>query len=99
MYKRQDIHRLPQVSAFYRRVLGGVIETVRLRGLLHAHGDQAVSYTHLRGWGAEKDEAQAVEWFRKAADQDYAEAQYQLGKCYYYGWGVKTVSYTHLPPP
>jgi len=31
---------------------------------------------------------EAVEWFRKAADQEYADAQYQLGVMYENGWGV-----------
>ena len=35
-----------------------------------------------------KDYTQAVVWFRKAAEQGYAEAQYYLGFCYYRGKGV-----------
>ena len=38
-----------------------------------------------------EDKAEAVKWFRKAAEQDdsYAGfAQYELGRCYIYGWGV-----------
>ena len=31
---------------------------------------------------------QAAEWYRKAAEQGYAEAQYQLGIMYYKGRGV-----------
>ena len=30
------------------------------------------------GFGAEKDESKAVEWYRKAAEQDHADAQYSL---------------------
>jgi TPR repeat protein len=33
-------------------------------------------------------EAAAVKWYRKAADQGHAEAQYSLGKCYANGKGV-----------
>jgi TPR repeat protein len=29
-----------------------------------------------------------VKWFRKAAEQGHAPAQYNLGVCYYYGNGV-----------
>jgi len=36
-----------------------------------------------------EDEAEAVKWFIKAANQQYAEAQFSLGKCYYNGEGVK----------
>lgn len=31
-----------------------------------------------------------MEWYRKAAEQGYAEAQYNLGVCYEYGIGVLT---------
>ena len=31
----------------------------------------------------------AVKFFRKAAELGHAEAQYLLGRCYYFGWGVK----------
>ena len=30
----------------------------------------------------------AVEWFRKAAEQGYADAQSQVGHTYELGWGV-----------
>ncbi len=36
-----------------------------------------------------EDKAEAVKWFRKAADQGNADAQYHLGLCYYYGYGVE----------
>ena len=32
--------------------------------------------------GVAKDEVEAVKWFRKAAEQNHAEAQYNLGVCY-----------------
>ena len=35
-----------------------------------------------------KDEAEAVKWYRKAADQNHAKAQYNLGFCYHNGRGV-----------
>jgi TPR repeat protein len=31
---------------------------------------------------------EAVKWFRKAAEQGHAIAQYNLGNCYDNGWGV-----------
>ena len=34
------------------------------------------------------DNIKAVEWFSKAANQGHCDAQYQLGLCYYYGYGV-----------
>lgn len=38
--------------------------------------------------GVPKDALEAVTWYRKAADQNYAPAQYDLGFCYAYGQGV-----------
>src|SRR2546430_439433 len=38
--------------------------------------------------GVAKDEAEAVKWFRKAAEQNVADAQFSLGVCYDNGRGV-----------
>jgi hypothetical protein len=38
--------------------------------------------------GVAKDEAEAVKWFRKAAEQNVADAQFSLGVCYDSGEGV-----------
>ena len=38
--------------------------------------------------GKQTDYSEAVEWFRKAAEQGYARAQYDLGYCYDNGQGV-----------
>ncbi len=35
-----------------------------------------------------KDDAEAIRWYQKSADQGYAEAEYSLGYIYYYGLGV-----------
>ena len=40
------------------------------------------------GTGVPKDYAEAVRWYRLAADQGYAKAQYNLGVCYFNGQGV-----------
>jgi TPR repeat protein len=40
------------------------------------------------GFGVEKDEAKAVEWFSKAAAQGHAWSQYQMGICLYNGRGI-----------
>ena len=34
------------------------------------------------------DDAEAVGWYRKSAEQRYPQAQYDLGYMYYYGYGV-----------
>jgi Sel1 repeat len=38
--------------------------------------------------GVAKDETEAVKWYRKAAEQNVADAQYNLGVCYDSGEGV-----------
>jgi TPR repeat protein len=40
------------------------------------------------GQGVAKDETAAVEWFRKAAEQNDPTAQANLGFCYFSGQGV-----------
>ena len=42
----------------------------------------------LRTEGVAKDQAEAVKWYRKAAEQNLARAQYNLGVCYADGEGV-----------
>ena len=43
---------------------------------------------YMVGAGLSRDEAGAVEWFRKAADQGDANAQTSLGYCYITGTGI-----------
>ncbi|MEZ5828970.1 MAG: tetratricopeptide repeat protein [Hyphomicrobiales bacterium] len=38
---------------------------------------------YSRGLGVAKDESQAVDWYRKAADKGQASAMFNLGKYYY----------------
>ena len=40
------------------------------------------------GQGVAQDYAEAVKWYRKAAEQNDAGAQYNLGVCYANGDGV-----------
>lgn len=39
--------------------------------------------------GKRQDYAEAIKWYRKAAEQGDAKGQYNLGYCYYYGFGVR----------
>ena len=39
---------------------------------------------------------QAVYWFRKSAMQEFADAQYYLGQCYKFGWGIEKDENTAL---
>jgi TPR repeat protein len=41
------------------------------------------------GRGVEKDEREAVRWYRAAANQDHSVALYNLGVCYTNGQGVE----------
>ena len=43
---------------------------------------------YYNGEGIPENDAEAVKWYRKAADQGYAKAQYNLGVMYYSGDGV-----------
>src|SRR5882672_7128534 len=42
-----------------------------------------------KGEGVVKDQVEAVKWYRKAAEQNYAKAQYNLGVCYERGYGCR----------
>ena len=41
--------------------------------------------------GVEKNEVEALKWYRKAAEQGYAEAQYDLGFMYANGLGFEKI--------
>lgn len=43
---------------------------------------------YAQGRGVVQDYAEAVPWYRKAADQGNAAAQLMLGLMHYQGWGV-----------
>ena len=45
-------------------------------------------YMYANGEGAPQDNVIAVKWYRKAAEQGYADAQYNLGFMYANGDGV-----------
>jgi hypothetical protein len=44
--------------------------------------------TYENGWGSVKIEAEAVYWYRKAAEQGYPPAEYDLGRMLAGGRGV-----------
>ena len=47
-----------------------------------------LGYEYTNGRGVPQDYAQAMEWYRKAADQGDAQAKYNLGSLYSNGQGV-----------
>ena len=56
------------------------------RGNAEAQND--VGFSYYTGQGVSQDYAEAVRWYRLAADQGLAEAQYNLGLMYDLGQGV-----------
>lgn len=54
-----------------------------------AEAQNRVGHYYCNGYGVEKDEVKAVEWFLKAAEKGNAVAQYNLGICFRNGYGVK----------
>ena len=40
------------------------------------------------GFGVPRDKKEAMKWYRKAAEQGYADAQFNISKMYYKGDGV-----------
>src|SRR5208283_12776 len=54
----------------------------------NAPAQHNLGFCYASGQGVAKDEAEAVKWYRKAADQNYAAAQNNLGVCYANGNGV-----------
>ena len=61
---------------------------VAARDYGHPEAQFEVARCYQNGTGVEKNEENAVVWYKKAAEQGYAEAQKKLGDCYNYGTGV-----------
>ena len=53
-----------------------------------AEAQNNLGYAYEKGEGVEQDYAQAVFWYRKAAEQGYAMAQNNMGIMYDNGRGV-----------
>ena len=83
----------PNADAAYAAYQHGDYATVlRLAGPLAANGDaraqSMLGLVYYRGRGVPQDLNEAVEWFRRAADQRDAAAQFYLGVMYSEGQGV-----------
>ena len=63
-------------------------ETKALAELGMAAAQYNLALMYDNGEGVPENDAEAVKWFRKAADQGVAEAQYNLGYMYAKGEGV-----------
>ena len=53
------------------------------------HAQNSLGYMYDKGNGVKQDCAEAVKWFRRAAEQGYAKAQANLGNMYDKGEGLK----------
>ncbi|MBR5084722.1 MAG: sel1 repeat family protein, partial [Prevotella sp.] len=75
----KDTFRLADLVNSYReKALAGDAQSQYNLGLCYQYGE-----------GVEKDQAQAIEWFLKAAAQNHAASQCSLGLCYQYEYGIK----------
>jgi TPR repeat protein len=77
-------------AAIHLSAQSGGIEDTKAKA---ASGDfleqRFLGMCYANGWeGVAKDKVEAVKWFRKAAEQNYADAQCDLGDCYRDGEGV-----------
>jgi TPR repeat protein len=54
----------------------------------NAVAQTAMGQRYHTGDGVPRDDARAVEWFQRAAEQEDALGQFRLGRMYYYGHGV-----------
>ena len=54
----------------------------------HASAQFNLGVMYDNGRGVLKDDAEAVRWYRLAAEQGQAQAQYGLGRMYAFGRGV-----------
>jgi hypothetical protein len=55
---------------------------------LAEHNPFDLGVLYARGWGVEKDQNEALQWYRKAAEQGDRRAQYNLASAYFEGDGV-----------
>jgi uncharacterized protein len=53
-----------------------------------ARAQHNLGVMYEKGLGVAKDNVQAVQWYRKAANQGFAQAQHNLGVMYAQGQGV-----------
>ncbi len=69
----------PSIAALLQDAEGGSAE---------AQFKLGTCYDGILSAGVPKDHEEAVRWYRKAAEQGHAKAQYSLGDRYYWGVGV-----------
>ena len=65
------------------------IATAEQTGWITQGATMLMGACYASGNGVEKDQAQAVHWYRKAVEQEHGFAQLGLGLCYENGEGVE----------
>src|SRR5437764_13826134 len=53
------------------------------------HYEVMVGVFYNRGFGIDKNDDKAFEWYMKASQQNDINGHYEVGGCYYYGYGVE----------
>jgi TPR repeat protein len=81
------VFRLPAQQSEADRKLLAAIRAKAERGDAQSQYDLGTAFDE-GSFGVAKDEVEAVKWYRKAAEQHFAAAQFNLGNCYYEGHGV-----------
>lgn len=64
-------------------------QTLRRAKAGNAEAQYRVGQSYAEGRGVTRDLAEAVKWFREAAEQENALAQDRLGVCFFLGKGVE----------
>ena len=82
-----SVFQLPAQQSEADRKLLADIRTKAEKGDLQSQFELGKTFYNGR-LGVAKDYVEAVKWFRKAAEQSVAEAQFNLGLCYERGRGV-----------
>jgi len=91
---RVAAHVNPEKRAAIRQEIAQHVELADAeRRTRAAQGDSRaqyeLGYMYYRGLRVSKDQAQAYQWFRKAADQGFVWAFNNVGGAYYFGHGVE----------
>lgn len=58
-------------------------------GKLQPYLEYRIGKMNSLGYGTEKNEVEAIEWFLKSAEKGNQFAQFSLGNCYFYGNGTE----------
>ena len=68
----------------------------------HPKAQEYIAYLYLTGFGVDKNEQEAFNWYKKAVENDNKDAYFGLAECYYYAIGTRkddqlAIKYYKLP--